>query len=129
MIMVSELPETPLLSGKINNELVEELRGSGLMGTFLDVSSPRFIKFLLQPKLIMRSDWLFDPQTEVNQSEVRAYVLRSAHDFDKEGVLQQLIIDRTQRKASLITQGASSRQLIEVDLRSFEVLSNSVAPR
>lgn len=129
MTMVSELPETPVLSGKITTELEEDLKVSGLMGPFLDVSSPRFIKFLLQPKLIMRSDWLFDPQTEVTQHEVRAYVLRAPHDFDKTGILQQLIIDRTQRKASLITQGNTLCQSIEVDLRSFEVLSNTVTPR
>jgi hypothetical protein len=129
MIMLSDLPETPVLSGKITGDLEDDLKHSGLMGPFLDVSSPRFIKFLLQPKLIMRSDWLFDPQQEVTQHDVRAYVLRAPHDFDKEGVLQQLIIDRTQRKARLITQGTSLRQAIEVDLRSFEVLSNTVAPR
>lgn len=118
-----------VLSGKVNNDLEEELRHSGLMGPFLDVTSPRFIKFLLQPKLIMRSDWLFDPQHEVNEREVRAYVLRAPHDFEKEGVLQQLVIDRNQRKASLITQGLSKRQTIEVDLRSFEVLANSSSDR
>ncbi len=118
-----------VLSGKVNNELEEELRHSGLMGPFLDVTSPRFIKFLLQPKLIMRSDWLFDPQHEVTEREVRAYVLRAPHDFEKEGVLQQLIIDRNQRKASLITQGANKRQTIEVDLRSFEVLANTSSDR
>lgn len=118
-----------VLSGKVNNELEEELRHSGLMGPFLDVTSPRFIKFLLQPKLIMRSDWLFDPQHEVTEREVRAYVLRAPHDFEKEGVLQQLIIDRNQRKASLITQGANKRQTIEVDFRSFEVLANTSSDR
>jgi hypothetical protein len=118
-----------VLSGKVNNELEEELRHSGLMGPFLDVTSPRFIKFLLQPKLIMRSDWLFDPQHEVSEREVRAYVLRAPHDFEKEGVLQQLIIDRNQRKATLVTQGASKRQSIEVDLRSFEVLANQSSDR
>ncbi|MCW5871876.1 MAG: hypothetical protein KIS61_31785 [Candidatus Eremiobacteraeota bacterium] len=118
-----------VLSGKVSNELEEELRQSGLMGPFLDVTSPRFIKFLLQPKLIMRSDWLFDPQHEVSEREVRAYVLRAPHDFEKEGVLQQLIIDRNQRKASLVTQGLSKRQTIEVDLRSFEVLANSSSER
>jgi len=118
-----------VLSGKVNNELEEELRHSGLMGPFLDVTSPRFIKFLLQPKLIMRSDWLFDPQHEVTEREVRAYVLRAPHDFEKEGVLQQLIIDRNQRKASLVTQGANKRQTIEVDLRSFEVLANTSSDR
>ncbi|MBN9418908.1 MAG: hypothetical protein J0I12_25880 [Candidatus Eremiobacteraeota bacterium] len=118
-----------VLSGKVNNELEEELRQSGLMGPFLDVTSPRFIKFLLQPKLIMRSDWLFDPQNDVTEREVRAYVLRAPHDFAKEGVLQQLIIDRTQRKASLVTQGSSKCQTIEVDLRSFEVLANHSGER
>lgn len=118
-----------VLSGKVNNELEEELRQSGLMGPFLDVTSPRFIKFLLQPKLIMRSDWLFDPQHEVTEREVRSYVLRAPHDFEKEGVLQRLIIDRNQRKASLVTQGSNRRQTIEVDLRSFEVLANSSSDR
>jgi hypothetical protein len=118
-----------VLSGKVNSELEEELRQSGLMGPFLDVTSPRFIKFLLQPKLIMRSDWLFDPQHEVSEREVRAYVLRAPHDFDKEGVLQQLVIDRNQRKASLVTQGTSKLQTIEVDLRSFEVLANRSSER
>jgi len=127
--MVSELPETPVLSGKVSGLLEEELKSSGLMGTFLDVASPRFIKFLLQPKLIMRSDWLIDPVTEVDQAEVRAYVLRSPHDTEKEGVLQQLIIDRTRRKAILVTQGTHSRQSIEVDLQTFEVLSNSTTSR
>lgn len=118
-----------VLSGKVSNELEEELRQSGLMGPFIDVTSPRFIKFLLQPKLIMRSDWLFDPQHEVSEREVRAYVLRAPHDFEKEGILQQLIIDRTQRKASLVTQGTTRVQTIEVDLRSFEVLANHSGDR
>jgi hypothetical protein len=118
-----------VLSGKVSNELEEELRQSGLMGPFIDVTSPRFIKFLLQPKLIMRSDWLFDPQHEVTEREVRAYVLRAPHDFEKEGILQQLIIDRTQRKASLVTQGTTRVQTIEVDLRSFEVLANHSGDR
>lgn len=123
MIMVSEP------TGKISPELEEELKHSGLIGTFVDVGSPRFVKFLLQPKLIMRSDWLFDPQGDIDQPEVRAYVLRAPHDFDKAGVLQQLIIDRIQRKACLVTQGTNSRQAIEVDLQSFEVLSNTTTPR
>lgn len=118
-----------VLSGKVSHELEEDLRQSGLMGPFLDVTSPRFIKFLLQPKLIMRSDWLFDPQHEVSEREVRAYVLRAPHDFEKEGVLQQLIIDRNQRKAILMTQGSTRRQSIEVDLRSFEVLANHSSDR
>lgn len=118
-----------VLSGKVNHELEEELKQSGLMGPFLDVTSPRFIKFLLQPKLIMRSDWLFDPQHEVSEREVRAYVLRAPHDFGKEGVLQQLVIDRNQRKASLVTQGTNQLQTIEVDLRSFEVLANRCSER
>lgn len=114
---------------KVNEDLSNDLRSSGLMGTFLDVSSPRFIKFLLQPKLIMRSGWLFDPQTEVTQHDVRSYVLRAPHDVEKSGILQQLIIDRTQRKATLMTQGTNARQAIEVDLQSFEVLTNTVLPR
>lgn len=118
-----------VLSGKVSHDLEEELRHSGLMGPFLDVTSPRFIKFLLQPKLIMRSDWLFDPQHEVSEREVRAYVLRAPHDFEKEGVLQQLVIDRNQRKATLTTQGTTRRQSIEVDLRSFEVLANHSSDR
>ena len=110
-------------------ELEEELRSSGLMGTFLEVGGPRFIKFLLQPKLIMRSGWLFDPQFEVTQSEVRSYVLRAPHDVEKEGVLQKLVIDRNRRTATLITQGTFQVQSIEVDLQSFDVLSSRVEPR
>lgn len=129
MIMISEMPESGTLSGKVNPVLVEELQASGLLGSFLDVASPRFIKFLLQPKLIMRSGWLYDPQSDVVQAEIRTYVLRSSQDFEKEGILQQLVIDRNQRKASLITQGQSLRQCIEVDLQSFDVMSNSVTDR
>lgn len=129
MIMVSELPDSEVLSGRVNQQLAEELNASGLMGSFLEVGSPRFIKFLLQPKLIMRSGWLYDPQTEVVQAEMRNYVLRASNDFEKNGVLQQLVIDRNQRKATLITQGSVTRQTIEVDLQSFEVVSNSVSPR
>ncbi len=129
MIMVSELPDSEVLSGRVNPQLAEELNASGLMGSFLEVGSPRFIKFLLQPKLIMRSGWLYDPQTEVVQAEMRTYVLRASNDFEKSGVLQQLVIDRNQRKATLITQGSLNRQAIEVDLQSFEVVSNTVSPR
>lgn len=129
MIMVSELPEAEVLSGRVSSQLTEELNASGLMGSFLEVGSPRFIKFLLQPKLIMRSGWLYDPQTDVVQAEMRTYVLRASNDIEKTGVLQQLVIDRNQRKATLITQGTTTRQVIEVDLQSFEVVSNTVSPR
>ena len=124
MIMTNERVE-----GRVCEELVEDLRQSGLVGTFVEVGGPRFIKFLLQPKLIMRSGWLFDPVTELGQSDFRAYVLRASHDFDKTGVLQQLRIDRNARKATLVTQGNQRCQTIEVDLQTFEVLSNSVAAR
>ncbi len=128
MIMVSE-PSSETISGRIHPELEEDLRNSGLMGTFFEVGSPRFIKFLLQPKLVMRSGWLLDPQVELAQTEVRAYVLRNSHDFEKEGILQQLIIDRNKRRARLVTQGSALKQTIEVDLQSFEVMSNSVTRR
>jgi hypothetical protein len=129
MAMLSEPPASQHLSSKVTSELEHELKDSGLMGTFVEVGSPRFIKFLLQPKLIMRSGWLLDPQIEVSQPEVRAYVLRSPHDVDKTGVLQQLVIYRNQRRAELITQGNFFRQSIQVDLQTFDVLSNSVTPR
>lgn len=128
MIMTSE-PSSETISGRVHPELEEDLRGSGLMGTFFEVGSPRFIKFLLQPKLVMRSGWLLDPKIEFGQPEVRAYVLRHSHDFEKEGILQQLIIFRNKRRAQLVTQGSSLRQVIEVDLQSFEVMSNSVTKR
>ena len=94
-----------VLSGKVNSELEEELRQSDLMGPFLDVTSPRFIKFLLQPKLIMRSDWLFDPKHEVSEREVRASVLRAPQDYDKEGVLQQLVIESRFEKKVVEVKG------------------------
>lgn len=117
------------LTGKVTAELEADLRESGLMGAFLEVSSPRFIKYLLQPKLVMRSGWLLDSHQELGRRETRAYVLRNSHDFEDEGVLQQIVIDRTNRKARLITQGKTLRQVIEVDLQSFEVLSNRTAAR
>lgn len=128
MAMLSEPPSEQIAS-RVSAELEHDLKESGLMGTFLEVGSPRFIKFLLQPKLIMRSGWLLDPHTELSQPELRAYVLRNPHDVDKAGILQQLVIDRNQRKAELITQGNTLKQSIQVDLQSFEVLSNTISSR
>ena len=112
------------VSSEVHPELVSQLKSAHLFGAFTDVSTPRFFKFLMQPKAIIRNGWLLDPGTEVEQSQTRSYLLRNQPT--EEAVTQRLVIDRSNRTATLVTSSSDRSQEIQVDMQSFQVLSNQL---
>ncbi len=117
-------------SGAVHPRLSERLREANLMGAFTEVTTPRFTKYLLQPKHILRNGWLLDPDLELGQRSVRSYVLGDLPKDDSEAetaVGQRLEIDRERRVATLETYCESQSQTIEFDMTSFTVLANRLS--
>lgn len=108
------------LSGRIHPRLSERLRDASLFGAVSEIGSPRFLKYVMQPKSILRNGWLLDPDLALEQSEVRAYVLRSA------GITQRLVLDRQSRQALLHTFSTELSQEIRVDMETLQVIENRV---
>lgn len=121
--MITTQEQTPLvteLSGRVHPRLTERLRDASLFGAVSEIGSPRFLKYVMQPKQILRNGWLLDPDLALEQSEVRAYVLRAA------GVTQRLVLDRQNRQALVHTFTAELSQEIRVDMESLQVVENRV---
>ncbi len=121
--------ETAVLdNGSLLPSFSEKLKEANLMGAFTEVTTPRFTKYLLQPKHILRNGWLLAPDLELSQRSVRAYVLgdQPEEGSEKSPLGQRLEIDRERRVATLKTYCANQSQTIEFDMTSFTVLNNSL---
>lgn len=113
------------ISGKVHARLANRLKDAGLFGALTEVSSARFMKYVMQPKHIMRNGWLLAPDLELDQSDTRAYVLGTQPTEDRPlAVGQRLVLDRTKRVATLLTYAQDSIQEIQVDMQSMQVLEN-----
>jgi hypothetical protein len=112
-------------AGSLHPKFRARLREASLFGAFTEVTTPRFYKYLLQPKHILRNGWLLDPTMELDQRSVRAYVLGDPRGADKPNAVgQRLEIDRQKRQATLMTFFADQKQTIRFDMTSLEVIDN-----
>ncbi len=113
-------------AGAIHPRFRARLREASLFGAFTEVTTPRFHKYLLQPKHILRNGWLLDPTMELDQRSVRAYVLGDTQATEEKpnAVGQRLEIDRHKRQATLMTFFADQKQTIRFDMTSMEVIDN-----
>lgn len=114
--------------GTVHPRLQARLRQAQLFGAFSEVTTPRFHKYLLQPKHILRNGWLLDPHLELDQRSRRAYVLGhlEASEDNPQPVGQRLEIDRHTRQATLVTVAENLTQTIRLDLASLEVIDNQI---
>ncbi|MEW6282272.1 MAG: hypothetical protein AB1758_26940 [Candidatus Eremiobacterota bacterium] len=113
-------------SSRVSNELAARLKQAGLFEALTEVYSPRFRKYMKQPKHILRHGWLLAPDIEMDETGLRAYVLgdQPGNDGAPRGIGQRLIIDRTRRVAILFTYGQGEIQEIRVDLDTSRVVDN-----
>lgn len=112
--------------GALHPRFRTRLREASLFGAFTEVTTPRFHKYLLQPKHILRNGWLLDPRMELDQRQVRAYVLGDLERTEENpnAIGQRLEIDRQKREATLMTFFADQKQTIRFDMASMEVIDN-----
>jgi hypothetical protein len=115
--------------GTLHPKFSTKLREANLFGAFTELSTKRFQKYVLQPKHFLRNGWLLDPNLELNQRSVRAYVLGEfPTNPDNSGSIgQRVVINRKDRVAKLETNYANQTQTIEFDLTSMEVTSNEIS--
>ena len=114
--------------GAVHPKFSNKLRQANLFGAFTELTTPRFQKYLLQPKHFLRNGWLLDPNLELNQRSVRAYILGDfpANPDNSNSIGQRLEINRSERKATLKTQSPTQSQTIEFDLTTMEVVKNEI---
>lgn len=112
-------------SGRVHPRLAQRLRERNLFGALTEVGSSRFLKYVMQPKMILRNGWLLDPTMELEQSEVRAYLL-SPSLSSTTSIGQRLVIDRSARQATLHTFSPELTQEIRVDMETMQVVENRV---
>lgn len=112
----------------LHSRFSKKLREANLFGAFTELASPRFQKYLLQPKHFLRNGWLLDPSLELNQRSVRAYVLGDfpSNPKNSNSVGQRLEINRRAKTATLRTTLAHQSQTIEFDLKTMEVVKNEL---
>ncbi len=115
--------------GTLHPKFSNKLREANLFGAFTELSTKRFQKYVLQPKHFLRNGWLLDPNLELNQRSVRAYVLGEFPTNPDNGasIGQRVVINRKDRVAKLETNYANQTQTIEFDLTSMEVTSNEIS--
>jgi hypothetical protein len=113
-------------AGALHPKFQARLREANLFGAFTEVTTPRFHKYLLQPKHILRNGWLLDPELELGQRQVRVYVLgeSSPSEDNPNAIGQRLEIDRQKREATLMTFCAGQKQTIRFDMAAMEVIDN-----
>lgn len=116
-------------NGAVHPNFSAKLKEASLFGAFTEVSTPRFHKYLFQPKHILRNGWLLDPDLELGQRSVRAYILGDlpTQEDNSNTLGQRLEIDRQNRTATLQTYVAEQSQTIKFDMTSLEVIENSFA--
>lgn len=115
--------------GALHPKFSNKLREASLFGAFTELTTPRFQKYLMQPKHFLRNGWLLDPNLELNQRSVRAYVLGEfpTNPDNANSIGQRLVINRSERRATLQTTSASQSQTIEMDLNTMEVTKNEIS--
>lgn len=123
-------PATQYNNGAVHPKFSARLKEENLFGAFTEVTTPRFHKYLFQPKHILRNGWLLDPDLELGQRSVRAYILGNLpgneENSNSSAVGQRLEIDRQNRMATLKTYVAEQSQTIKFDMTSLEVVENSL---
>ena len=114
--------------GALHPKFSNKLREASLFGAFTELTTPRFQKYLMQPKHFLRNGWLLDPDLELNQRSVRAYVLGEfpSNPDNSNSIGQRVVINRKDRKATLETKFATQSQTIEMDLNTMEVTKNEI---
>lgn len=118
---------TPVREGGLHPRIQHHLQQAGLIGALTEVTTPRFQKFLLQPKFILRNGWLLDPEVNIDQREVRTYVLGTpANHEHPQTVGQRLEINRAKRQATLSTYAAEKVQTIRFDMSTMQVIDNEL---
>lgn len=122
-------PPAQYNNGAVHPKFSAKLREANLFGAFTEVTTPRFHKYLFQPKHILRNGWLLDPELELGQRSVRAYILGElpGNEENSNPVGQRLEIDRQSRMATLKTFVAEQSQTIKFDMTNLEVVENSLA--
>lgn len=117
------------IDSTLHSKFSNKLRQANLFGAFTELSSARFHKYLLQPKHFMRNGWLLDPELELDQRSVRAYILGDfpANPENANSVGQRLEINRKNKTATLKTTISNQCQTIEFDLKTMEVTKNKLA--
>ncbi len=86
------------------------------------------MKYVMQPKHILRNGWLLAPDLELDQPDLRAYVLGEQPEEEKANTIgQRLVIDRNRRVATLYTFAQEQTQEIRVDMESMEVVENRIS--
>ncbi len=115
--------------GALHPKFSSKLRDANLFGAFTELTTARFQKYVLQPKHFMRNGWLLDPELELNQRSVRAYVLGDfpANPNNSNSIGQRVEINRKERRATVKTNSASQSQTIEFDLTTMEVTKNEIS--
>lgn len=113
----------------VHPKFSNKLREANLFGAFTELNTPRFQKYLLQPKHFLRNGWLLDPDLELNQRSVRAYVLGDfpSNPDNANSIGQRVEINRKDRRATVMTNLASQSQTIEFDLTTMEVTKNEIS--
>lgn len=110
----------------LHPRLADKLREANLFGAFTELTSPRFQKYILQPKHFLRNGWLLAPDLELDQRSVRAYILGDVPSDPErpDSIGQRVEIDRKQRRATVTTTSAIEQQTVAFDLTTMEVISN-----
>jgi hypothetical protein len=127
-ISVVKTQQENTTEGTLHPKFSTKLREASLFGAFTELSTKRFQKYVLQPKHFLRNGWLLDPELELNQRSVRAYVLGEfpTNPDNSNSIGQRVEINRKDRVATLETNYANQRQTIEFDMTSMEVTKNEV---
>jgi hypothetical protein len=114
--------------GSLHPKFSVKLREANLFGAFTELSTARFQKYVLQPKHFLRNGWLLDPELELNQRSVRAYVLGEfpTNPDNSNSIGQRVEINRKDRVATLETNFANQQQTIQFDLTNMEVTKNEI---
>lgn len=125
--MKTQVNDSP--DGTLHPKFSVKLREANLFGAFTELSTPRFQKYVLQPKHFLRNGWLLDPDLELNQRSVRAYVLGEfpTNPDNSNSIGQRIEINRKERVATLETNYANQRQTIQFDLTNMEITKNEIS--
>lgn len=115
--------------GALHPKFSAKLKEANLFGAFTEITTSRFQKYLLQPKHFLRNGWLLDPNLELNQRSVRAYILGDfpANPQNSNSIGQRVEINRHERRATIRTESVQHRQVIEFDLTTMEVTRNEIS--
>ncbi len=107
--------------GRVRPDFARALREAGLHGAIIEIPSSRFIRYIMQPKHLLRDGWLLARGLQLEQKFLRAYELgRGAR------VGQRLTIDRDAREATLLTHDTYQTQVIKVGLLDYLPIEDCV---